>query len=309
MNAHLIDLRKIWDQAPHNALTDLIRFRDLWYCVFREGTGHISPDGKIRILVSRDGLNWNPRTLLSLPGADLRDPKITITPDGRLMLNAAAAYDLRAPKRHQSLAWFSPDGTQWDAPVEIGDPNYWLWRVTWHECVAYGIGYSTVDQAGVRLYSSRDGTSFERLADKLFKEGLPNEATIIFQEDHTALCLLRREEGDATAMLGSARPPYRVWDWKDLGVRIGGPHLLFLPDGRLVAAVRRYGKKPWTSLNWLDPVAGELEEFQALPSGGDTSYAGLYWHEEVLWVSYYSSHEHRTSIYLARVRLRPRFHT
>jgi len=36
-----------------------------------------------------------------------------------------------------------------------------------------------------------------------------------------------------------------------------------------------------------------------LPSGGDTSYPGLLWHEERLWVSYYSSHEGKTSIYLA----------
>jgi hypothetical protein len=40
-----------------------------------------------------------------------------------------------------------------------------------------------------------------------------------------------------------------------------------------------------------------------VPSGGDSSYAGLVWHEETLWVSYYSSHEGKTSIYLAKVRL------
>ncbi|MBX3731392.1 MAG: hypothetical protein KF791_02220 [Verrucomicrobiae bacterium] len=49
--------------------------------------------------------------------------------------------------------------------------------------------------------------------------------------------------------------------------------------------------------------AGRLTEFLALPSGGDTSYAGMVPHEDLLWVSYYSSHEGRTSIYLAKVRL------
>jgi hypothetical protein len=38
-----------------------------------------------------------------------------------------------------------------------------------------------------------------------------------------------------------------------------------------------------------------------LPSGGDCSYAGLAWHGERLWVSYYSSHEGRTRIYLAKL--------
>ena len=54
---------------------------------------------------------------------------------------------------------------------------------------------------------------------------------------------------------------------------------------------------------WVDVRSGSLEEFLKLPSGGDTSYPGLVVHERLLWVSYYSSHEGKTSIYLARVRL------
>jgi WD40 repeat protein len=303
MDAELIELRKIWDRAPHNALTDLTRFRHCWFCVFREGTDHISPDGKIRILSSDDGTQWKPETLLEIPDLDLRDPKISVTPSGRLMLNAGAAYRLPAVQRHQSFVWFSEDGIEWSAPGKVGDPNFWLWRVTWHKGVAYGIAYSTVEPLGTRLYSSSDGSSFDFVADELFCEGFPNEATMIFGGDDGALCLLRRDAGKATAMLGCAQPPYLLWRWKDLGVRIGGPNLLALPDGRIVAAIRRYGREPWTSLNWLNPIRGTLDEFLALPSGGDTSYAGLYWHEDMLWVSYYSSHEQRTSIYLAKIRL------
>ena len=40
-----------------------------------------------------------------------------------------------------------------------------------------------------------------------------------------------------------------------------------------------------------------------LPSGGDCSYPGMVWHDGLLWMSYYSSHEGKTSIYLAKVRL------
>ncbi|MET8233218.1 hypothetical protein ABZS77_21380 [Micromonospora sp. NPDC005298] len=40
-----------------------------------------------------------------------------------------------------------------------------------------------------------------------------------------------------------------------------------------------------------------------LPSGGDTSYPGLVWHNDLLWVSYYSSHEERTCVYVAEVSL------
>ena len=130
----------------------------------------------------------------------------------------------------------------------------------------------------------------------------PNETAIVFQADGAAVCLLRRDGGPRTAKVGTAKPPYTKWTWKDLGVQIGGPHLLQLPDGRFIAAVRLY-KPARTALCWLDPQAGKLTKFLTLPSGGDTSYAGLVWHEGLLWMSYYSSHKGKTSIYLAKVKL------
>ena len=40
-----------------------------------------------------------------------------------------------------------------------------------------------------------------------------------------------------------------------------------------------------------------------LPSGGDSSYAGLLWHNGLLWISYYNSHSGKTSIYLAKAKI------
>ncbi|MFV1963959.1 MAG: hypothetical protein ACC628_00945 [Pirellulaceae bacterium] len=54
-----------------------------------------------------------------------------------------------------------------------------------------------------------------------------------------------------------------------------------------------------TSDRWPEE---ELIEALQLPSGGDTSYAGLVWHDDMLWISYYASHEGKTSIYLAKVK-------
>jgi hypothetical protein len=79
--------------------------------------------------------------------------------------------------------------------------------------------------------------------------------------------------------------------------------MIRVPDGTIVAAVRLLDGGARTSLCWLEPEGGTLTEFLKLPSGGDTSYAGLVWHDDLLWVSYYSSHEGKTSIYLAKVRL------
>ena len=50
----LVSSQRIWNQAPHNAFTDLVRFKDRWFCVFREGKGHVSPDGEP--LPARNGI-------------------------------------------------------------------------------------------------------------------------------------------------------------------------------------------------------------------------------------------------------------
>jgi hypothetical protein len=301
--ARLIDVRKIWDKAPHNAFTDLIRFKGAWYCVFREGQAHVAPDGALRVITSKDGQAWTSAALITSTNGDLRDAKITLMPDGRLMLSGAAALHPPSPIKHQSMAWFSKDGRKWSDPVPIGDPNFWLWRTTWQKKTAYSVGYGTAAGKFVRLYTSRDGRQFDTLVASLYDEGYPNEASLLFQPDGTGLCLLRRDGNPGTAKFGVAKAPYQAWEWKDLGMRLGGPQMLRLPDGRIVAAGRLYDGTVRTSLLWLDPVAEKMTEFLKLPSGGDTSYPGLVWHQDLLWVSYYSSHEGKTSIYLAKVKL------
>lgn len=306
----VVDVRKIWDQAPHSAFTDLIRFRDAWWCAFREGQGHVSPDGRIRVLTSADGTDWQPAALLGSSRGDLRDPKLCLTPAGELMLTTAVARRAPDPESHHSLAWFSSDGRAWGSPVDMGDPNYWLWRVTWHQGTAYSIGYATGGERGVRLYASRDGRRFEALVPNLFDRGYPNETGVVFLPDETFVCLLRRDGEADSAQLGTARPPYTSWQWRDLGANVGGPVLIRLPDeagsaaGQVLAAGRLYDGRVRTAVLAVDMDQGALRELANLPSSGDSSYPGLVWHAGQLWMSYYSSHEGPSSIYLARLRVK-----
>lgn len=321
--AEPIEVRKIWDKAPHSAFTDLVRFQNQWYCVFREGEHHASRDGRLRVITSTDGVHWSSASVvLPEPGHDLRDPHLTITPDNRLMLLGGNFDPAETePRGFQTMAWFSPDGENWTEPAPVADT--WLWRVTWHKGVAYGLGYALGEESFVRLYKSTDGIHFEVLVDRLFDRGEPNESSIVFLEDDSAFCLLRRDgKEENSAQLGISQAPFTDWTWKDLGIRLGGPDLLHLPDGRWVAAGRLYDNEAeirqgkWrTSLLWLDPELGTLTEFRELLSGGDTSYPGLVFHDDILWVSYYSGHEQEkgsseasrtrrgTNIYLAKVRL------
>jgi len=297
-----VSVKRIWDEGEHNAFCGFVRHEGRWWCTFREATGHVSEDGALRVIVSDDGERWRSTALIALEGSDLRDPKLEVTPDGTLML-LAGDNRLAEGEFNRSMTWFSADGEAWHGPFIVADDGLWLWRVTWHRGVAWGVGYGVQGGLLARLYRSRCGMRFERIEPDIYTEDYPNETRILFLEDDTALCLLRMDGEGATGKLGRAAPPYTDWRWRDLGVKIGGPEMLRLPDGRFVACVRLYDEPVRTSLMWLDVEQATLTEFLTLPSGGDTSYAGMVWHEGLLWVAYYSSHEEKTCIYLAKVQL------
>lgn len=305
------EVQRISDRAPHSAFTDLLHVDGHWFCVFREGTGHAAGAGVIRVLTSTDGKNWQSVATLAEEGVDLRDPHICRTPDGRLMINGGAAVPpTRDPvKDHYSWVSFSKDGKEWSRPQRVLEPWQWLWRVTWHKGTAYGVAYSwdrekTKQPKEYRsaLYRSPDGVKWEKVAD--FDLINATEATVRFDGD-TMLCLHRRDGNPNTAQLGTSQPPYTEWQWKDLGFSYGGPNCLQAPDGTWWAVGRKTDKAgPKTVLCRLDIEAGQLLPVLTLPSGGDTSYAGLAWHAGELWVSYYSSHEEKKSrIYLARTKV------
>ena len=51
----------------------------------------MSADGKIRVLTSPSGDQWQSAALVELAGYDLRDAGLSVTPDDRLMLIGGAA--------------------------------------------------------------------------------------------------------------------------------------------------------------------------------------------------------------------------
>lgn len=311
----LVSVLKIWDIAPHNAFTDLVKFQEFWYCAFREGKAHVSNDSAIRMIRSKDGEKWQSVGLLgySVPkdydATDIRDAKLSVTPSGQLMLTTAVALIKDGSRTHQSICYFSSEGTLWKGPNEIGILGEWMWRTVWHKGIAYNFAYNAGRQADlaqtyIQLYQSKDGINFETLGPKYCEGTFPNEHKMVFTDDGTCYVLLRRDGQPGSALWGKAAPPYDNFEWKDLGVRIGGPEMLQLPNGRFLATVRLYDNRHRTSLCWIDEQQSRLEEVLTLPSGGDTSYAGMVLQDNIVWISYYSSHEGKTNIYLAKVKVK-----
>ncbi len=323
VTAELMGVKKIWDQAPHNAFTDLTRWHDQFYCAFREGRGHVSTDGCIRVLCSKDADAWTATGLIALDGYDLRDAHLSVTPDNRLMLLGGAAPRKKdgesAPTG--SFVAFSKDGAEWTKPQIVVEPGRWLWCVTWQEGKAYGVSYpASKDPPDIDLLTSDDGLTYKTLVPKLYGVGWPNETTLRFDRAGVCYALVRRDkqgEGSPTrnnalggpdqpysAVLGISRGGYTRWQWYDLGPEFngfGGPNLIQLPTGHWLAAGRMHQAGAHTALCYLDMTEHKMTRLLKLPSGGDTSYPGLVWHNNLLYLSYYSSHEGKTSIYLARI--------
>ncbi|GAA4749554.1 glycoside hydrolase family 32 protein [Flavisolibacter ginsenosidimutans] len=311
-----IDVQKIWDAGNHNAFTDLIRYNNAFYCTFREGSAHVQGwDGKARVIKSTDGKNWSSVALFSIAARDIRDPKISITPDNRLMiLMDVEANDKGKVTSRKPYVSFAGTDDKFSEPKEsevdksIASWSDWVWRVAWYNGTGYSVNYQP---NGFYLLKTTDGSRFEKVT-KLDVTGYPNESTIRFDKNGKAYFLIRREAEDKKGLLAVSDPPYQNWTYHYLDQRLGGPNFIFLDDKTLVIGSRLYpseeiageGNKRHQSAVFVTDLNGKIKKTIVLPSGGDTSYPGMVVYDNMLWYSYYSSHEGKTSIYFAKIPLK-----
>ena len=84
--------------------------------MFREGKWHVArpgeeDDGKLRVISSTDGEQWESEALIAEPGTDLRDPHLSVTGDGRLMIVAGGSeYPAGNYAGRQPRVMFSKNG-------------------------------------------------------------------------------------------------------------------------------------------------------------------------------------------------------
>ena len=313
LGLRLRSVERIWDAAPHSAFTDLLQDGDRLLCAFREGEGHaLGEDGRIRVIARDPGGPWLSVALLEEPGVDLRDPKLSRMPDGRVMLLCGGSvYEGSVLRSCRSRVYVSESGGESFGPAQpvvldeaVRSEADWLWRVTWVGGEGYGVVYQPLapEPRRAHLVATNDGVSYRRVTT--FDLGdRPTEVALREVEGGDLLAIVRHDGKDRRASLGRSAPPFEEWRFQRLGEHVGGPDLLM--TGRLDGIVggRRFpGGVARTALSHLGlrlDGPGPLGPPLILPSAGDTSYPGMVRSGEELLVSYYSSHEGRTAIYLA----------
>ncbi|MFM2475859.1 exo-alpha-sialidase [Celerinatantimonas sp. MCCC 1A17872] len=283
----------------HLAFTDLICFSDTLWLAYRQASSHHRQDGVI-VVKKQTQCGWTEQSVIRVSG-DLRDPKFSISPDGNLLLNCALVDN----KQLRSIV-YQLEQDNWQQKAQLAAPNQWLWRMQWRKEHAFGFAYQHPNT--FKFYQINQDFSSQLMLDNPLNEhrildGYPNETGLCLDSRGKMFCLLRRDGKDPRALLGQSEPPYQSWQWQTLNIRIGGPVLTLTKSQQLLAVVRLFA--PFrTSVCQIDINNGEIIELLALPSSGDTSYAGMAWmSESQLQVSYYSSHEGPSAIYLAQLKL------
>lgn len=304
----IISVERIWDRATHNAFTGLIEFKGKLYCTFRESDGHVSDiNGTIRVITSDDGQNWHSVAHIFEQGVDLRDPQLSVTPDNRIMLNIGGSIYTNGKLEGMlpKVSFSDKTGMNFSAPQNIfidekvKSGKDWLWRATWSQGKSYATIYQPGKEKSVQLIVSDDGINYKFITTFDVIGG--NETTLRFAPDNRMIAVVRRDK-ERNGSIGVSKPPYKKWDWNELESRLGGPDLILLENGNMLCATREYPSDHHekTIISKVD-LDGSFTKLLTLPSGGDCSYPGFVMKDGILHVSYYSTHEEKTAIYMAKI--------
>lgn len=296
------EVRKVYADGKHNAFTALIRFREQLWLAFRTGEGHNSPAGDIIVLKSADGRAWKEALRLDA-GPDDRDPQFLIV-GKKLFL-----YD---PTIHRggltTYAVSTDDGQTWTKPQPVYEPQYIVWKPRAFQGKYFAGAHKRDNTSGgkkrdVHLIVSADGLNWQKIST-IRAGNWESETTLYFAPKGQLTAFLRQKYGSPQAQILEADPPYDQWRARPAGVPHFSGHCVHTFRGVTYVISRTIDfatKKTGTMIYTF--ADGKLQPYCALPAGGDCSYAETVEIGDDMLVSYYSSHEGTTNIYLAVVPL------
>lgn len=284
-------IRRLTNDANHNAFTGCRWFKGALYVAWRQGDHHSDPQGKLTVQRSRDG-GTHFDTVAVLRGEfDTRDAHLH-TDGNRLWVGG---FELGHGTIYPGTAW-TDNGLEWSPWTRLnGAGTNVMWRPEYFAGKHYCAGYIEKGEwSRVTWFESDDGLKWNSV--RVLREGddQPNECALDFKPDGTAALLVRREHRSRTPLLLTAKPPYDAWDTIELDVPIAGPGVWFVDD--VVWFAGRWFLTPQVAhMGVFKVVDGKAVLQMVWPSGPgwDISYMGVARHplnRHRLHFSYYSDH-------------------
>lgn len=294
-----VKVTKIWDNNKHCAFTSLVKFEGEYLCAFREGNGHSGDNGSIRILKSSDAKEWKEAYFLSLSGFDLRDPNLSVMPDGRLMLICGRQTSDGTQTVVCFLDCIDSEFTSFQEVKLNGvekDQTNWIWRATWFDDVCYGVRYG---YNGADLLMTKDGINWDYISKIAYSA---SEVQLGKKSNGDIVALART---DSYGLVCYSSYPYKKWLAFSSNIVFQGQSFLVSANDKFLCVTRCYYGDDCKTTLFCSASHREFSKLFDMPSGGiDTSYAGMILEDERLLISYYSSHISKCDIYLAEIPLK-----
>ena len=292
----IVESWKIWDSADPVSSTDLCRFRGQWICVLETDEG-------LQLIGSEDGKTWDQLSTVASSNKHfpLRDPRLTVATDGRIMLTAVAP---KAPRGGYSKSWFSYDAVKWKDPVASAEDNYLVCNVFWHVGVAYNFQIGSIcGNADFRIGASDDhGQSFRVKYQQtdMFRAG--QGALVFSQDDGYCVMPLLGKGNKLRGVLGVSKAPFWQWKWTELPVAVQHPNAIRTKSGAmLVAAGLPDGQgKMQTTLCKLNAETPALMPIARIPTS-KSCFVGLVNYEGQVLLTYHTRSGDASAVHLAKV--------
>jgi hypothetical protein len=208
-----------------------VKHSDTVFVFCRAGAGHLGQTGKITVMVTSNGTDWQRRGTVSKKNTDVRNPAAFIFNDGKMLL-AAYKYNVY-------------DNNGYSAPAKYQSPHY----------------YDTL------IFSSDDGgykwtevkANFNKVTEKIGKVS-PHGSMLL--NNNLLLMPAYNKEG---AFLLASKNSGIDWDiYTQIAAEMLEPYVIQTPENKLLAVMRTGRKKKWaeasvishfTDNKWIEPEA------------------------------------------------------
>jgi len=297
-----LEVRKVFANGKHNAFTAMRRFKGELWLAFRSADSHNAAAGDVLVLRSKDGKDWQQAHTLDAVKDD-RDPQFVVT-ENRLFLYSpgmnGAALD--------TWLTYTDDGKTWSAPRKVYEPQFIIWKPCIHDGVFYAAAHKKDETGGgkgreVRLVKSADGIEWQTVST-IRAGNWESETTLFFDAKHHATAFLRQKYGSPQAQILESDPPYAAWSARPADVPHFSGHSVHTFRGVTYLLTRTTVAKGGFGATIYTFADGKLTRYCDLPAGGDCAYLEAVEDSPNMLVSYYSTHEGSTNIYLAVVPLK-----
>ena len=211
-----MSVRKVVSDGRHNAFAAFTKWKGQYWLAFRKGTGHVSRDGDMFILRSKDTKKWHQSGKFDIFHDD-RDAQLLATKN-RLFLYINSLGE----GRFDAFVTYTDDGIKWSKPKRVYRKRYILWKPVEYKGKFYAGSHmpSSIPKRNSHLIVSEDGIEWKKVSTIRAGRG-ESETTLLFGKDGKLTAFLRSQIKIGGFIMES-QPPYQKWTERPAFAHLSG---------------------------------------------------------------------------------------